>query len=81
VTLQSFSKQLLVNFFDNSTQSWTGPREPVIQGIEPAELVSIAAPQLEVLTLYGLTTEGMIHSYTVDRADPFTWTFSGMVQT
>lgn len=62
-------------------QKWSGASTPRMQGMNITNFTSIAVPGLDNLRFFGLTPDGLIHSYTIDRQDPFTWTYEELVNT
>ena len=78
---------LLVNHWNESRpgtfpdQKWSGASVPNMQGTAITNFTSIAMPGLDELRFIGLTPDGLIHSYTIDRQNPFDWTYEGLVNT
>lgn len=68
-----------VNYWNN--QTWHISEEPMMLGKVYANFTSIGMFQAEDIMFYGLTNEGEIHSYKVDRRDPLSWSYGEMVKT
>jgi hypothetical protein len=79
---------LMVNYWDESKDAtsptnskWSASLGPTMLGKNLTNFTAIAMPALEDLHFYGLTPDGIIHSYTIDRENPFSWTYEGEVNT
>lgn len=65
------------NYWD--TASWTTNIEPSIKGTSKEIWEAIALVNAEDLMFYGLTNDGNIKSFTIDRTSPFNWMLSRVV--
>lgn len=76
VTLDSHGT-LLTNHWD--TNSWTTDLAPSLTGTSEDVFERIAMVAAEDLVLYGLTAEGAIKAFLIDRGDTSTWAFDSVV--
>lgn len=62
------------------TQKWSGSSTPHMDN-NISNFSAIAMSGLDDMRIYGLTPDGLIHSYKIDRQDPFSWTYEESVST
>ena len=68
-----------VAHWDNST--WHQASEPILQGKVFTNLTAVSVFESKQVKVFGLTNESEIHSYTIDRKNPLSWTYDQAVIT
>jgi hypothetical protein len=66
-------------YWDNTT--WHDPAAPILQGKVITNFTSVSVFDAVQLKVFGLTNESEIHSYTIDRKNPLSWTYDQAVIT
>ncbi|KAB5562994.1 hypothetical protein GE09DRAFT_766860 [Coniochaeta sp. 2T2.1] len=67
------------NYWDNKT--WHNATTPLLQGKVLTNFTSVALFQSSEIKFFGLTNDSEIHSYTIDRRNPVSWTYGDAIIT
>lgn len=70
---------VIVNWWDNTV--WSFGNEPILQGKVYTNFTAATLLPAEDLKFFGVTDEGAIQAYTIDRAAPVSWTYDSEVDT
>jgi hypothetical protein len=66
-----------INYYN--TEEWHGQSFPTLSGTTYDNWTSISVVAATNLLFFGLTGDGEIHEYTMDRTNPLSWTYNSQV--